>query len=188
MYLVVGLGNPGPQYDLTRHNVGFEAVDLLAQQWHFGALRASRQALVARGTLAAQDVLLCKPQTFMNESGRAVGALARFYKVAPEAIVVIHDELDFAAGAVRLKQAGGHGGHNGLRSIISHLDANFARIRIGIGKPATAAQGADFVLSRFSRAERSCIDAALLEATAATESILRLGMAAAMNAHNRRPA
>ena len=187
MHLLVGLGNPGPQYAQTRHNVGFEVIDALAAKYRFPALRLQRQAAAARGFVGDCEAILCKPQTYMNESGMAVGAWARYYKVPTANLLVVHDELDFPVGEVRLKAGGGHGGHNGLRSIIGHLDADFARVRVGIGKPPSAARGADFVLSRFESAERQWIDGAIDAAIEAVEQFLTQGIVAAMNRCNRRP-
>ena len=186
MHLIVGLGNPGRQYDGTRHNIGFEVVDLLAQRWRMPAMRESNSAHVARGTMGKHDVLLVKPQTFMNLSGDAVGALMRFYKETPGNVIVVHDELDFAPGEVRLKSGGGHGGHNGLRSLVAHITADYPRIRIGIGKPPPGAVGANYVLSRFAKSERALMDEAAIIAMDAVETILDIGIAASMNRFNQR--
>lgn len=186
MQLVVGLGNPGSEYVGTRHNIGFEVIDHLAAQHRFDASRSFKNAEVAKGRIAGEDVLLVKPLTYMNLSGDAVGAIARFYKVETPQIIVVHDELDFAPGDVRLKIAGGHGGHNGLRSIMAHMGAEFVRVRMGIGKPSKSAQGADYVLSRFDTSSRKAMDEAVVAAAQAVEAVLTKGAAAAMNAINRR--
>lgn len=187
MQLVVGLGNPGPQYDGTRHNIGFEVVDCLVARHRFDAPRSAKNALVSKGRIRGQDVLLVKPQTYMNRSGDSVGALARYYKVEPGEVIVVHDELDFVPGEVRLKPNGGAGGHNGLRSLIEHIGKEFPRIRMGVGKPSSAAQGADYVLSRFDKGSRVAMDEALVLACDAVEAILADGLAAAMNRFNQKP-
>ena len=184
MRLVVGLGNPGPEYAGTRHNIGFEVCDHLSRMGRFDPERLFKNALVQRGTLANNEILLVKPQTFMNLSGDAVGAILRFYKALPEELIVVHDELDFAPGVVKLKPGGGHGGHNGLRSIASHVSADFIRIRIGIGKPPSAARGADHVLSRFDAASRVLMNEAIVTAADAVVTVLTEGLQRAMNRVN----
>ena len=186
MLLVVGLGNPGQEYERTRHNVGFEVVERLASRGAFAAWRQSGNAATSRGVMGSTDVLLVKPLTFMNRSGDAVGSLLRFYKEDVGRLIVVHDDLDFAPGAVRIKMGGGHGGHNGLRSITAHVGAEFVRVRLGIGKPSSRQAGADHVLSTFSKAERLGIDEAIVDAVAAVEIIADKGVLAAMNQFNRR--
>lgn len=147
--LIVGLGNPGRQYEKTRHNAGFLFLDGLAQELGCSWSSQSRfQGLFAEATVAHHKVLLLKPDTFMNRSGQSVGKIARYYKLLPDEILVVHDELDFNPGVVKLKKDGGHAGHNGLRDIIAHLGTkDFYRLRIGIGRPPTGAVVADFVLA-----------------------------------------
>ena len=163
---IIGLGNPGADYDATRHNAGAWLVESLARD-HQVALRPERkfQGLYAKITLAGQDLHLLYPQTFMNKSGSSVAALAKFFKLAPEELLVAHDELDIAPGTARYKQGGGHGGHNGLRDIIASLGnaRDFHRLRIGIGHPGEARQVVNYVLGRPGKAERAAIDAALDE-------------------------
>lgn len=164
--LIVGLGNPGPEYEKTRHNAGFWLVDELAWQ-HKAALRAESKFFgeAARATLAAGDLWLLKPMTYMNLSGQAVAALAKFYKIAPEEILVVHDELDLPPGAARFKQGGGHGGHNGLKDIIARLGSpNFWRLRIGIGHPGDRNEVANFVLKKARAEEQQAIDDAMAKA------------------------
>jgi len=185
MFFIVGLGNPGSKYDGTRHNVGFEVVETLARRHGFPGLRTFGNADVSKGRIGSANVLLVEPTTYMNLSGDAVGAVLRFYKGAVEDLLVIHDELDFEPGEVRVKQGGGHGGHNGLRSIVAHVGREFSRIRIGIGKPPS--NGAEHVLSRFDRATREIIDEAVDNSADAVEAILDVGIKAAMNRINRRP-
>ena len=153
--LIVGLGNPGRQYEKTRHNAGFLFLDSLAQELGCSWSNESRfQAWFAEGSVANAKVMLLKPDTFMNRSGLSVGKIARYYKLLPEEILVVHDELDFNPGIVKLKKDGGHAGHNGLRDIIAHLGSNqFYRLRLGIGRPPAGKVVADFVLSSPSKPE-----------------------------------
>ncbi len=162
--LLVGLGNPGSEYDRTRHNAGADLVELLARQAGANLQpQAKYFGLTARVRLAGQDLHLLVPTTYMNRSGQSVAALANFFKIPPEAILVAHDELDLAPGVARFKQGGGHGGHNGLRDIISALgnNQNFARLRLGIGHPGNAAQVANFVLKRAPQSESELTEAAI---------------------------
>lgn len=157
--LIVGLGNPGKEYAGTRHNAGAWLVELLAQQHHVKLLpEAKVKGQIAKIIFDNQECWLMIPTTFMNHSGQAVQALANFYKIAAEEILIAHDELDFPAGVIRLKQEGGHGGHNGLRDIIAHLQTkNFARLRIGIGRPENSDQGIDYVLHAPSKHDEKLI-------------------------------
>jgi len=152
--LFVGLGNPGPRYAQNRHNIGFMAVDAIAAEHGFAAFRARFQGRVAEGMLGGEKVLLLKPETFMNRSGQSVGEAARFFKLSLSDIVVFHDELDLAPGKVRVKQGGGHAGHNGLRSLHAHVGEGYARVRLGIGHPGHKDLVSAYVLSDFSRADR----------------------------------
>lgn len=158
MLLLVGLGNPGPRHEKNRHNVGFMAVDAIVRRHSFGVERARFQGLVAQGTIDGRKVMAMKPTTFMNESGRAVGEAARFFKLAPEQIVVLYDEVDLALGKVRAKFGGGHAGHNGVRNIIQHVGADFWRVRIGIGHPGDKEKVHGYVLADFSKADRPMVD------------------------------
>jgi PTH1 family peptidyl-tRNA hydrolase len=164
--LIVGLGNPGREYESTRHNVGFLWVDELARLQNLGfRSEAKFHGLTARGQLHGHEVLLLKPQTFMNVSGRSVGALAQFYKISPEEMLVVHDELDLPPGVARLKIGGGHGGHNGLKDIIAHLgNRDFWRLRIGIGHPGERSEVSNYVLNDPRREERELIDEAMQKA------------------------
>ena len=158
MLLLVGLGNPGPKYENNRHNIGFMAVDAIVRRHSFQQDRARFQALCAEGTIAGRKTLAMKPTTFMNESGRAVGEAVRFFKLEPEQVVVIHDEIDLALGKVRAKRGGGHAGHNGLRSITQHIGADFWRVRIGIGHPGEKERVHGHVLGDFAKADRPTVD------------------------------
>lgn len=153
MLLLVGLGNPGPKYEKNRHNIGFMAVDEIVRRHFFAPYRARFQSLTAEGTLSGEKVLAVKPTTFMNESGRAVGEAMRYYKLTPDDVLVIHDELDLAAGKIRVKQGGGLAGHNGLRSIDAHIGKTFYRLRVGIGHPGDKDRVHGHVLGDFAKAE-----------------------------------
>lgn len=161
MIILAGLGNPGPRYAGNRHNIGFMAVEEIARRWRFGAERAKFQSVIAEGEVEGTKILLMKPQTFMNESGRAVGEAARFYKVAPGDVVVFHDEIDLAPGRFRMKTGGGAAGQNGIRSLIAHLGADFRRARMGIGHPGQPQLVMPHVLGDFHKAEYPWRDALL---------------------------
>lgn len=167
--LVVGLGNPGSEYERTRHNAGADLVELLARKLGATLMADSKYfGLTARANYQGQDIRLLIPTTYMNRSGQAVGTLANFFKIAPEAILVAHDELDLLPGTARFKQGGGHGGHNGLRDIIAALgnNNNFRRLRLGIGHPGDAKQVANFVLKRAPQSEQELIDESIDRAIA----------------------
>lgn len=184
--LVVGLGNPGSEYERTRHNVGADTVAELARR-HDGRLRKSRErALADEVRIDGRRVALALPQTYMNESGDAVGRLVRRHGIEePGSLVVVHDELDLPVGRLKVKVGGGLAGHKGLRSIKDHLGTDdFVRVRIGIGKPQTKEQGADHVLRRPRRQERSELDVVTDEAADAVEMIVREGPEAAMTRYN----
>jgi peptidyl-tRNA hydrolase, PTH1 family len=156
--IIVGLGNPGPEHLVTRHNAGFWFVDLLARR-HGSEFRDYRKfsGETAKINIAGQEIVLLKPTTYMNRSGLSIRQLSDFYKIAPEDILVAHDELDLPVGTVRLKQGGGHGGHNGLRDTIAHIGETFWRMRLGIGHPGNKAEVIDYVLTRAPRAEEDLI-------------------------------
>jgi peptidyl-tRNA hydrolase, PTH1 family len=187
-WLVVGLGNPGREFAGTRHNVGEQVVGELARR-HESPLKAGRDnALVAESRLGDRRVVLAFPLTYMNDSGQAVGRLARRYRIDdPERVVIVHDELDLPPSTVRVKVGGGLAGHNGLRSIASHLGTqDFVRVRIGVGKPPSKEQGAGHVLSRLPVRQRELFAVAVAEAADAVELIVAEGHAAAMRAYNGR--
>ena len=156
--IIVGLGNPGPEHQVTRHNAGFWFVDLLARR-HGGEFRDYRKfsGETARISISGTDLVLLKPTTYMNRSGLSIRQLSEFFKILPEEILVAHDELDLPVGSVRLKQGGGHGGHNGLRDTIAHIGENFWRLRLGIGHPGKKADVIDYVLTRAPRTEEDLI-------------------------------
>ncbi len=153
MHLWVGLGNPGPQYAMHRHNVGFMAADVIAEMHDFGPVQKKFQGWLQEGRIGREKVLLLKPATFMNDSGRAVGEALRFYKLEPDALTVFHDELDLAPFKVKVKRGGGTAGHNGLRSIDQHLGPDFRRVRLGIGHPGHKDRVHGYVLGNFPKAE-----------------------------------
>ena len=158
MQLWVGLGNPGAKYAANRHNIGFMALDRIAADHDFAPWKKAFQGFVAEGRFGSARVILLKPETFMNLSGQSVRAAADFYKIPVEAITVFHDELDLAPGKLRLKQGGGHAGHNGLRSIHQHMGEAYARVRLGIGHPGDKDRVAGYVLSDFAKAEAAWLD------------------------------
>jgi PTH1 family peptidyl-tRNA hydrolase len=185
--LVVGLGNPGDEFKRTRHNVGADVVEMLASRHGARLRKAKERALVAEVRIGDKRIALAIPLTYMNDSGQAVGALARRFGVEPERVVVVHDELDLAPATLKVKAGGGLAGHNGLRSIKQHLHSDdFRRIRIGVGKPVSKERGADHVLNPFSKRERAEIDVTLEEAADAVEMIASKGVEAAMNHYNTR--
>lgn len=161
MYLVVGLGNPGEKYARNRHNIGFMAADEIVRRHSFSPYRAKFQGELAEGKIGTHKVLVLKPQTFMNESGRSVKEVVTFYKIAPEDILVLHDELDLAPGKLRVKRGGGHAGHNGLRSLHAHIGDVYTRVRLGIGHPGSKEQVTGHVLNDFAKADQDWMTAQL---------------------------
>jgi PTH1 family peptidyl-tRNA hydrolase len=185
MRLVVGLGNPGPEYQDNRHNLGFKVVDELSARARGSAPRAKFGAEIGEVTIAGERVLLCKPMEYMNVSGQAVARVAGFWKVPVAEVIVVHDELDLPFGRLKLGAGGGHGGHNGLRSLLADLgDASFARVRVGVGRPAPGHDPASYLLSNFSRAEAKELPDLIGTAAEAVETILKGGLTAAMNKFN----
>ena len=166
MLLLAGLGNPGPRYTYNRHNIDFMAVDEIVRRHSFSPWRSRFQADCAEGRFGGEKVLALKPQTYMNESGRAVGEALRFFKLTPEDVIVIYDEIDLAPGKLRVKQGGGNGGHNGIRSIEAHIGKDFWRVRLGVGHPGHKELVHGHVLSDFAKADRAWLET-LLGAVAA---------------------
>lgn len=159
MFLIVGLGNPGSEYAETRHNVGFMATDYLAEKYGFSPFRAKFDGLIADGSIDGEKALLLKPQTYMNLSGNSVIKAASYYKIMPQEIVVIHDDMDLLPGQIKVKRGGGSGGHNGLKSIDAHIGSDYNRIRIGVGHPQGRGEAVvSHVLSRFSRADKELLN------------------------------
>ena len=158
MRLFVGLGNPGPKYAMNRHNIGFMALDRLAEDHGFGDWRGKFQGSISEGRLGSQKVLLLKPETFMNKSGQSVGEAARFFKIDPEDVVVFHDEIDLAPGKLKAKVGGGHAGHNGLRSLHAHIGDRYARVRMGVGHPGHKDAVPGYVLRDFPKADQDWLE------------------------------
>jgi len=183
-FLIVGLGNPGRKYEKNRHNVGFMAVDQLAAQHGIALGKVQNKALTGNGRIAGQPVILAKPQTYMNDSGSAVGPLANYYKVPPANVLVIYDELDLPLGTVRLREKGGAGGHNGMKSIINHLGNDFPRLRLGIGRPPGQMPPAAYVLQDFGQADWPLVTDILDEAVRAVYTFVSEGIQLAMSRHN----
>jgi PTH1 family peptidyl-tRNA hydrolase len=182
--LVAGLGNPGPRYERTRHNVGFLTADLLAGRLGASFKKSRQHALLAEARDDDVRLLLAKPQTYMNESGRAVGALARYRKIPTERIIAVHDELDLSFGTVRVKLGGGTAGHNGLNSIAEVIGPGFARVRIGVGRPPGRMDPVDFVLAAFSAREEEALPGIIERAADAVIAIVRDGISAAQTFYN----
>ena len=182
LQLVAGLGNPGPEYARTRHNAGYWYVDALARSAGGVWRRESRHHCeLARVTVAECELWLIKPTTYMNNSGAALHSIAAFYRIMPTEILVVHDEIDLPPGVARLKQGGGHGGHNGVRDVMAQLGPDFWRLRIGVGHPGSKDQVIDAVLDRATPAEQQLIDAALARSLDALLELLRGGAQQAMN-------
>jgi len=183
-WMIVGLGNPGERYQETRHNVGFWCVDRLVDECGADRERRRFRALVREATMGAHRLVLVKPQTYMNDSGDAVGPAARWFKVPVNRILVIHDDLDLPVGRVRFRLGGSSGGHRGVASIMGHLgEADFVRLRIGIGRPPSD-EAVDYVLSRFTRSEQSVIDRIVDDVPSMVRSVLQDGVGEAMNRYN----
>lgn len=183
MFLIVGLGNPGAEYAGTRHNVGFMAADALHEKFAFAPFKEKFDGLIAEGKIEGEKVYLLKPQTFMNLSGNSVVKAASFYKILPEQVVVIHDDMDLPAGKIKAKQGGGAGGHNGLKSIDAAISPNYHRIRLGVGHPAGAGEAVvNHVLSRFSKQEAALVAQNIDEVVSTIAVLLQKGIAAYSNA------
>ena len=185
-WLLVGLGNPGDQYEHTRHNVGFLVADELAERSHVPVQRLKFRALTNTVTIGDRKVLLMKPVTYMNLSGEAVHEAAAFYKIPPERVLVISDEVSLAPGKIRVRRSGSAGGHNGLKNIIAHLGTDqFPRIRLGVGqKPHPDYDMADWVLGKFQGEDKKAVEAAVKKAADAAECLIREGVDKAMNQYN----
>jgi PTH1 family peptidyl-tRNA hydrolase len=174
MLLIAGLGNPGLRYAENRHNIGFMAADAIARRHSFSPWSKKFQGLIAEGNLAGEKIILIKPQTFMNLSGQSVGEALRFYKLDPSTVTVFYDEIDLAAGKVRVKVGGGSGGHNGIRSLDQHIGKNYRRVRIGVGHPGAREMVHGHVLGDFAKADREWLDV-LLDAVSADVDLLAKG-------------
>lgn len=185
MYLIVGLGNPTREYDRTRHNVGFETLDVLAEELNTSIGENKFKGCCAKGVIGGEKVILLKPQTFMNLSGESVRAAADFYKIDPEHIIVIYDDISLEVGQLRIRSKGSAGGHNGIKNIIAHLGTQeFPRIKVGVGAKPPRMDLADYVLSRFSAEDRVKMEEAFKEAVQAVQVMITEGDQAAMNRFN----
>lgn len=193
MHILLGLGNPGPKYDRTRHNIGFEFADRVAEAATTGAAQPSawkseHKSMVRRGTLAAKSLLVAKPQTFMNLSGEAAQSLMAFYKVSPRNVIVVVDDIYLDLGTVRIRTQGSHGGHNGLRDLMERIGGDFVRIRIGVGPFPPEQDRADFVLRKYGQDEAKVLDGVVANAAKIIETGMTLGWEKAGSDFNRRPA
>ena len=186
MYLIVGLGNPGKQYENTRHNMGFDTIDELVDRHRIPGSGIQHKAMYGKGIIAGEKVILAKPLTYMNLSGDSVQAFLHYYKMDPETeLIVIYDDIDLDPGQIRIRKKGSAGGHNGMKSIISQIGTqNFYRIKVGVGAKPQGWDLADYVLGRFSAKERDAVDDAVKEAADAVEVILSEGIESAMNRFN----
>mgnify|MGYP001045512896 CR=1 FL=1 len=187
MKIIIGLGNPGRKYERTRHNIGFMTAEELAREAGVSLTQEKHHALLGRVPVGRESVLVAKPQTFMNDSGRSAAALVRDSYAAVSDLIVVHDELDLPLGTVRIKSGGGHGGHNGLRSLIEYLGSpEFIRVRVGIGRPPAGMDAADYVLNPFGADERATVADAVQRAAAAARMIVTNGITKAMNQINQK--
>lgn len=188
MYLIAGLGNPGRQFEHTRHNIGFDTIDLLVERHQVPQSGVRCKGMYGKGMIAGEKVILLKPLTYMNLSGEAVRGLADYFKIDPEKeLIVIYDDIDLEPGQIRIRKKGSAGGHNGIKDIIARLGTqNFIRVRIGVGAKPKDWDLADHVLSRFTDKERKAVDEAISLAASAVEKILTDGVDAAMNEYNRK--
>ncbi len=185
MYIIAGLGNPGKQYENTRHNVGFGVIDILADRMGICVDEKKHKGLCGRGVLKGQKVVLLKPQTFMNLSGESVRAAADFYKVDQEQILVIYDDVSLEPGQLRIRGKGSAGGHNGIKNLIAHLGTQeFPRVKVGVGEKPKSMDLADYVLSRFSKGEQELMEEAFKNAADAAVMIISQGLEDAMNHFN----
>lgn len=185
MYIIAGLGNPGKQYEGTRHNAGFMTIDVLADRYNIEIKERAHKALIGKGVIEGQRVLLLKPQTYMNLSGESVRAAMDFYKEDLENFFVIFDDISLEPGQLRIRKKGSAGGHNGIKSIISHLGTQeFARIKVGVGEKPSQMDLADYVLGHFSKGEKELMEQAYKDGAAAAVSIMTEGLDGAMNRYN----
>ncbi|MDF2951718.1 MAG: Aminoacyl-tRNA hydrolase [Anaerocolumna sp.] len=187
MYIIIGLGNPSREWQATRHNIGFDAITHLSDEYNIPLDFKKHKALCGKGYIEGEKVLLAQPQTFMNRSGESVRELVDFYKVSSNEIIIIYDDISLAVGQLRLRGKGSAGGHNGVKSIISHLGSEeFPRIKVGVGDKPKGWDLADYVLGRFNNEEQPIIREALKKTSDAVKTIIMDGMEAAMNLYNRK--
>ena len=187
MFIIAGLGNPSREYEKTRHNVGFEAIDLLADKLGVKLTDKKHRACCGMGMIGSEKVILSKPQTYMNLSGESIGSMADYYKVEPDHIIVICDDINLEEGQLRIRAKGSAGGHNGLKSIINHLGSQeFLRIRVGVGEKPKEMDLADYVLGRFPKAQEALMEDAYKAAAEASVKIVEDGADGAMKLYNRK--
>lgn len=186
MYIIAGLGNPGKQYDMTRHNIGFHTIDYMADKLNVKVKKLKFKALYGECEIAGEKTLLIKPQTYMNLSGESIAGFAQFYKINPSNIIIINDDISLETGRIRVRPKGSAGGHNGLKSIIYMLESDeFPRVKMGVGAPKNENYDlADFVLGHFTKEEIPIMEKAIMKASDAAEEIIRAGVASAMNKYN----
>lgn len=185
MYIIAGLGNPGKQYEGTRHNVGFNSLDILADRYNIDVSEKAHRAYIGKGVIEGNKVILIKPQTYMNLSGESIRSALDYYKIDLEDFIVIYDDISLEPGQLRIRKKGSAGGHNGVKNIIAHLGTQeFSRIRVGVGEKPPRMDLADYVLSRFSKGETEKMEQAYKDAAAAVVDMMTLGIDAAMNLHN----
>ena len=185
MYIIAGLGNPGKEYENTRHNIGFDVIDRLAEEENIAVMESKHKALIGKGYVAGQKVILAKPQTFMNLSGESIREAVDYYKIDPEDIIVIYDDISLDPGQLRIRLKGSAGGHNGIKNIIAHLGTQeFPRIKVGVGAKPPKMDLADYVLSRFGAEEQKIMDEAFGEAAEAAVMMMTTGAERAMNHYN----
>ena len=187
MKLIVGLGNPGAKYAGTRHNAGFSVIDELAERYNIKVDTSKHKALIGKGIIKGEKVILAMPQTFMNLSGESVRAIMDFYKLTVEDLIVVYDDIDLDVGKLRIREKGSAGGHNGMKNIILHSGSQeFVRVRVGVGKKPEQMDLADHVLGRFSTEDRKLVDEAIEKAAKAVDIMISQGADAAMNEYNRK--
>ena len=183
MYVVVGLGNPGKKYEKTRHNVGFDVIDILAKEYNISVTKIKHKALIGEGRVGTEKVLLVKPQTYMNLSGESLRAIMDFYKLSNEDVLVLYDDISLEVGRIRIREKGSAGGHNGIKSIIAHLGSDiFSRIKIGVGQPKSDL--VNHVLGKFSKEEREVLEETLKAVVDSVEVIIKTDTKEAMNRFN----
>lgn len=188
VYIIVGLGNPGKDYKNTRHNIGFDVIDVIADKANISVMEKKHKALVGKGVFAGQKIILAKPQTYMNLSGESVRSLLDYYKVdETEELIIISDDISLPPGQIRIRKKGSAGGHNGLKNIIAHLGHDsFHRIKMGVGEKPKGYDLADYVLGHFDKTDRAIMDDAALDAMSAIEMIITEGADVAMNHYNKK--
>ena len=185
MYIIVGLGNPGDKYEKTRHNVGFNVIDLLAKEYSIDVSKIKHKALIGEGRVGTEKVILVKPMTYMNLSGESVADICNYYNIDLENLIVIYDDIDLDVGKIRIRKKGSGGTHNGMRSIVKCLGSgDFPRVRVGVSKPMKGQDLADFVLSRFRKEEQADLEIGLEKAYKAVEAMIKENVDIAMNKYN----